>query len=60
MDAEHQAKILAERVKMAEEQAHNLTRKKLETEEEIRRVRASAVKVGSVKDYAGDSCYYLE
>lgn len=30
---------------MAEEQTHTLTRKKLETEEEIRRVRASAVKV---------------
>ena len=49
MDAEHNAQILAERVKMAEEQAHNLTRRKMETEEEIRRVRASAVKVSSIK-----------
>ena len=61
MDAEHQAEILAERVKMAEEQAHNLTRKKMETEEEIRKVRASAVKVSSAKDCAEDKvCYYSE
>ena len=50
MDAEHNAQILAERVKMAEEQAHNLTRRKMETEEEIRRVRASAVKVMQHKE----------
>ena len=36
---------MGERVKIAEEQAHSLTKKKLETEEEIRRVRASAVRV---------------
>ena len=30
---------------MAEEQTHTLTRKKLEAEEEMKRVRASAIKV---------------
>ena len=32
-------------MKMAEEQTHSLTRKKIETEAEIQRVRASAIKV---------------
>ena len=46
LEAEHRVQILEERVKIAEEHTHSLTRKKLETEEEIRRVRASAIKVG--------------
>ena len=44
-EAEQKVAIMGERVKIAEEQAHSLTKKKLETEEEIRRVRASAVRV---------------
>ena len=36
---------MEERMKMAEEQTHSLTRKKIETEAEIQRVRASAIKV---------------
>ena len=44
-EAERRADILEERVKTAEEQTHTLTRKKIETEAEIQRVRASAIKV---------------
>ena len=40
--------LLSEKVKIAEEEAQAHARKKLEAEEEIRRVRASAVKVSSV------------
>ena len=43
-EAERRADILEERVKIAEEQTHTLTRKKIETEAEIQRVRASAIK----------------
>jgi merlin protein len=43
-EAEKKAQILEERVKIAEEQTHTLTRKKIETEAEIQRVRASAIK----------------
>lgn len=53
VEAEHRAQILAERVKIAEEQAHNLTRRRMETEEEIRRVRASAVKVSEGEEKEG-------
>ena len=54
VEAEQKVAIMGERVKIAEEQAHSLTKKKLETEEEIRRVRASAVRVCTCT-----SCVYV-
>ena len=45
---EQMMELLSEKVKVAEEEAQAHARKNFEAEEEIRRVRASAVKVRSV------------
>ena len=42
--------LLNEKVKVAEEEAQTHARKNFEAEEEIRRVRATAVKVGDLPD----------
>ncbi len=47
--------LLNEKVKVAEEEAQTHARKNFEAEEEIRRVRAIAVKVGLVETYGSYS-----
>ncbi len=44
-DTERMVELLQEKVKVAEEEAQSHARKSLEAAEEIRRVRASAVRV---------------
>ena len=45
LETERMVELLSEKVKIAEEEAQVHARRNLEAEEEIRRVRASAVKV---------------
>ena len=47
-ETQRRLQLLNEKVKIAEEEAQTHARRSLQAEEEIRRVRASAVKVGAM------------